>query len=318
MTWFSEYCGFESNKWNYKFNYLPESVQKDAGNFNTHSIYDLKSILNIDENIDKNIIKNTNKKIKILIRKNNTNEELFDTSSIQQSNGNNILVQVASNFNCLELSSQHTNPFKSQFVDNMMYDKTQGPSAAGGAIAGTLQRLSINKIKPINLLENTELKNEVVNGKLFYNKNKLYNFDRLNVKIGLQSNVKANFLRIHNTYKYNNNGPIIDQIYTSTCIILNNDNTSNLLSIKLLESAYDGTYLTAIIKKSKKIILTLIGGESFRNNKYDIFKAIIKSHILYSKYLPYNCDIILPIYKYDNDVINFFKSYSFIEFINLV
>ena len=309
MSWFSEYCGLETKNWDFKFDSLPKHVRKDAGQFNTYSIYELKSKLSIYEQIDDPL---GIKELCILIRKKYIKEELFDTSSIQKSNGSNIMVQVASNFNCLEVSSADTNPFRPSFVQNLMYDKTQGPSAAGGAVAGTLQRIAQHRIKPINLLEDTTL--EPTNGKLYYRKNKTYDFDKLSVKIGLQSNVRANFLRMSNKYEYDKNGPIIDQVYTSTCITYGD---SNNLATQLLESAYEGTYLSAIMQQSRKLFLTLIGGGCFNNNKSDIFDTIINTHILYSQYMLDDCQIILPIYMPDNDlikqIVKHFKPYSFVR-----
>ena len=311
MSWFYEYCGSKTEDWDFKFNSLPKHVQKDAGQFNTYSIYELKFKLSCINKLNNPL---DIKELCIIIRKKYIKEELFDTSSIQKSNGSNIMVQVASNFNCLEVSSHDTNPFKASFVQDLMYDTTQGPSAAGGAIAGTLQRIAQHKIKSINLLEETSL--EPTNGKLYYRKNKTYDFDRLSVKISLQTNVRANFLRKSNTYEYDQNGPIIDQVYTSTCITYGD---SNNLATQLLKSAYEGTYLSAIIRQSKKLFLTLIGGGCFNNNKTDIFDTIIIWHILYSQYLSDDCQIILPIYMPDINlikcIVKHFKPYSFVRIV---
>ena len=316
MSWFSEYCGFESKDWDFTFDSLPKHVKSDAGQFQTYSINDLFMYVGIEPDIS--IGKKPNpKKLTILVRDSFIESHLFDTSSIHKTNGSNILIQVASNFNCLEVPSHDTNPFRGSFVDNIMYDSTQGPAAAGGAIAGTLLRLSLHKIKPINLLENTSL--EPTNGKLYYRRNKQYNFDKKDVKIGLQMDVKANFLRMNNTYEYDNKSNVrIDQIYTSTCIA-NNENCE--LSLKLLESAYLGTYLSGILRKSKKIILTLIGGGCFQNNMELILDVLIKTHDAYSEYLEDDCEIILPIYMPNKDlilkIIRYYKNNTNVEIIRI-
>jgi hypothetical protein len=316
MSWFEEYCGFPISVWDYTFDSLPKHVKSDAGIFETYSINDLFMYADVEPDI--NISKKPNpKKLTILVRDSFIESHLFDTSAIQKSNGSNILVQVASNFNCLEVASHNTNPFRGSFIENLMYDLTQGPAAAGGAIAGTLLRLSLHKVKPINLLENTSLK--PINGKLYYRRNEQYNFNKKDVKIGLQMDVKPNFLRMNKTYEYDNKSDVrIDQIYTSTCIS-NYENSE--LSLKLLESAYLGTYLSGILRKSKKIILTLIGGGCFRNNMDMILDVLIKTHDAYSGYLKDDCEIILPIYMPDKDLIlkimKYYKNNTNVEIIKI-
>jgi hypothetical protein len=318
MSWFYEYCKFNLNDWNFDFNTLPIHVQNDAGSFNTYSIEQLLEYNNIIEQPNKI------KPLKILYRTNydNININKFDTSAVQfniglecnkNKNNNNVLIQVASNFNCLECSSEYTNPITHKFINGLMFDKTQGPSACGGAIAGTLQRISIHKNNPIDLLSETKLNH--INGKLYITENTPTTVEKNKIKIGLQTNVKANFIRTRD-YIYNNNGPFIDQVYTSTCIDPKKNGAN--LSKMLLDCAYEGTYLCGIKQKSKVIVLTLVGNGCFKNNIYFILEAIIQNHIKYS----YNMDeIILPIYMPDINLINNIKQYllkyNFVKFIQI-
>lgn len=319
MTWFKNYCDYEINEWNFDFDTLPNIIKQDCGKFNKYSIYDLLNQTREYINLSNKV---RTKELIILYRTKLDNSRLFDTSSIQHDQGllyNNILIQVASNFNCLEVANTHTNPFSYNFVSNLMYDSTQGPSAAGGAIAGTLERICIHRQNPINLLEKTPLKQ--TNGKLYLNANTPIDFDENNIQIGLQTNVKANFIRMNNDYIYDKNGPLINQVYTSTCICPGKNNNDQIITKKLLTSAYNGTYLSGIKQKSGKIILTLIGGGCFSNDIYHILDAIINSHINYSCYLPENCAIELPIYMPNNKLITIIKQhlkqYDFVKFIGV-
>ena len=131
----------------------------------------------------------------------------------------------------------------------------------------------MNEEKEINLLEDTPLKPN--NGKL-YNTSQYSNFNQDLVKVGIQTNVRANFCRSDYKFEYNPNNVKINQVYTSTCIISNKyDNYLDLADI-LLEKAYEGTYLSGIISKTPKIVLTLIGGHTFQNPMNLIINKIIK------------------------------------------
>jgi len=52
----------------------------------------------------------------------------------------NSLVQVASNFNCLELPNRKSNPFSGYLVEDAHLDYTQGPAACFGPLSGYLYR----------------------------------------------------------------------------------------------------------------------------------------------------------------------------------
>jgi hypothetical protein len=289
QSWFDKYCEIPVKSWDLSMDSLPEKVQCDAGNFQTYTIGDLKLVT--QSKISKNI--------KPLIFRFRSNpkicENKFDTSAIQimeYKKGDKILSQVESNFNCLELASECVNPFSPEFIEGIMTDTTQGPSAAGGCVAGMLQRILIHKDNPINLLEKTDL--QVKNGKLYASKDNLKTkFDENSIMIGLQKNVRANFLR-YSKLEYVDNGPIIDQVYTATCIC--DSYHKNSLSEKLLKCAYDGTYLSAIECKTTKLFLTLIGGGSFSNNIDSILDAIYNAHISHSPFMLENSVVIVPIY----------------------
>jgi hypothetical protein len=305
--WFNEIVGYEEKKWNYELESLPKVIIDNMGEFNTFSIKELK---------EKKYKKTKQKKLIVYLRKekNKENDYLFDTSVLQFNTKKKTLFQVASNFNCHELASSFQNPFSGKYITNLMSDITQGPSACGGAIFGSFLRLSQHKIKEINLLEDTTLKPN--NGKLYNKKIDIFDFDIDNIKIGLHTDVRATFCRSEYIFAYNPKGPLIDQIYTSTCIFTNKyDKNYNLASL-LLYKAYEGTYLSAIIRKSEKIVLTLIGGGAFENPLHLIVDNIMNIHNAYSEFLIDNCEIILPIYEPNKiDVHKLFIKYPNVEII---
>ncbi|ATZ80746.1 hypothetical protein BMW23_0700 [Bodo saltans virus] len=310
-TWFEDYFGFSEKSWNYKMESMPDFVQTHAGTFNTYSMIFLKKLCKINELTPTM----KHKKLVIFFRETRNNEELFDTSALQYTSKNS-LFQVASNFNCHELPSEHMSVRTGRYLTDLMTDHTQGPSASAGAIFGAILRVSEHQ--NVNLLEDTPL--NAKKGKLYDSQNAELDFDTDKIKIGLHENVPASFKRINNNIEYNDNPAIINQVYTSTCIFTKKESI-NLAQI-LLEKAYEGTYLSGIKCKSKRIILTLIGGGVFNNPIELIIGEIIKNHILYSQYLDEDCEVHLPIYESNRkDIEEIFneynKCYNFIEIVKI-
>jgi hypothetical protein len=301
FEWFDKITGFAEKKWNYQLETLPSIITNNMGEFETKTILELKNIIN-------GLKRSEPKKLKVILRrnKNKENENFFDTSALQFNSQNGTLFQVASNFNCHELGSPQRNVFSGKYITQLMVDCTQGPAASGGAVFGAFLRVAKHKEKEIDLLENTSLKHS--NGKL-YNSDKITDLKPEQIKIGLHTNVMASFCRTDYHFEYNPKGSIIDQVFTSTCIIDNrNDRYYNLAEI-LLEKAYEGTYLAGIIRKSPKIVLTLIGGGTFNNPMNIIVDKIIKIHNLYSEFLPKDCEVVLPVYEPNRtDIENIFKN----------
>lgn len=194
FEWFEQLFGFTEKKWDYQMNSLPEFVLEQAGNFETISIHKLK------QSIKSN--KGNIKPLRFIFRNKKTkeNEGFFDTSELQYNAQEGTLFQVASNFNCLELGSEFISAFNGKHITQLMLDQTQGPSAAGGAIYGTILRISKHKVKEINLLEDTPLKQN--NGKL-HRTSEFPVFDPDLIKIGLHTNVGANFCRTDYKFEYN-------------------------------------------------------------------------------------------------------------------
>jgi hypothetical protein len=303
FEWFEQLLGFTEKKWNYQMETLPNFVLEKAGNFETKSIKELKENINLTN-------KEKIKSLRFIFRNKKTkeNEEFFDTSELQYNAQEGTLFQVASNFNCMELGSEFRSAFSGKHITQLMVDQTQGPSAAGGAVYGTMLRISKHKEKEINLLEDTPLKPN--NGKL-YRTSEFPNFDPDLIKIGLHTNVGANFCRTDYKFEYNPDNVKINQVYTSTCIYNNRSEKNNTLAEILLTKAYEGTYLAGITTGCPKIVLTLIGGGVFHNPMELIIKSIIENHRKYSPYLQKDCQTDVPIYMGDIDkIIQLIKRYS--------
>lgn len=288
-NWFECIVGFPENEWNFTLDNISKKIAKDMGDFEQHRLDDLEKEFS-DQNKE---ILDENKKLKVRIRTSYVREDLFDTSSLQINGKEKALYQVASNFNCMEIPNKHSNVFSGKYLTNLMSDSTQGPSASGGAGYGAILRVVSHHENPINLLSDTDLKPE--NGKLLCVKSK-NDFKYSDIKIGLHSNVRATFNR-SDKFEYKPDGPIIDQVYTSTCICSNTQ--PNKMSEILLKASYDGTYLCAIKNQNSQLILTAIGGGVFRNSLDQIGEAISNAHKKYAKYLPKDCEVILPIYQQD-------------------
>lgn len=308
-TWFEDLIGFPETEFGYTLAEIPKKYHDLMGIFEQISIAQLKEQIDFT-NPGSN---NTHNPVKLNVYYRDTYDshtELFDTSVLQYNAKPGTLFQVASNFNCLENASQKTNVFSGYFITWQMMDSTQGPSASAGAAFGAILRLIKHKESPINLLADTPIKQD--NGKVEYNNERNLDISTINpehIRVGLHRNVTACFLR-SDKFNYNAKGPKINQVFTSTCICDNN--TPNSLSRILLESAYEATYLCAIITKAAEVVLTMIGGGVFNNNHGVIIDALMRAHNKYAPYLPKDCIVKLPIYvptpyailkhlkKYDN------------------
>lgn len=315
-TWFTNIIGFKEKNWNFNLNNLPLNIIQNTGKFNLIKLHNLKTNTKLNDN-------NSNILLTIFTRSNWNNEEYFDTSSLQFNTTEKSIFQVASNFNCLEVGSCTRNPFDYNYLSFLMEDATQGPSACGGAVFGSIKILSEHYKNKISLLDETNLQDK--NGKLYENKitqNEVNDLNIDTIKIGLLQNTKAIIDRnktLENKIIYNSNGIKIDQLFTSTCICRIQTKKSIALQTKLLTVSYESIYLIAIKKQLLKIVLTFVGGGVFNNDINTIIKIICNTHNKYSKFLNPNCKVILPIYipKQNNNLIKQFNKYMKINHIHL-
>lgn len=289
QNWFEQLIGRPESEFNYTLAEVPIEHHPAMGQFSQPTINELKALT------AKRLANNPNGvKLHVDYRTNYGHMQAFDTSALQFTAPENALFQVASNFNCLEVPKANYNPFNGYFLTGQMTDNTQGPSASGGAAFGSILRLLEHRIKPIDLLANVP-EISAKNGKVPYDWNSGVQIaDTGRIKVGLHRNVRATFLRMSNKFAYNPKGPRINQVFTSTCICENT--RPNGLSRSLLEAAYEGTYLSAVVTQAPMVILTMIGGGVFNNNHELIIEAMMKAHDKYSRYLAKDCVVKLPIF----------------------
>jgi hypothetical protein len=289
QNWFEQLIGKPETEFNYTLAEVPPKYHSSMGKFNQLSINELKERV-----ADFPVNNSDGVKLQVDYRTSYGYMHLFDTSALQFTAPENSLFQVASNFNCLEVPKANYNPFNGWFLTNQMTDMTQGPSASGGAAFGSILRLLEHKIKPIDLLADVPVIKSK-NGKVPYDWNSTVQVaDNGLIKVGLHRNTRAAFLRMSNNFAYNPQGPLINQVFTSTCICENT--RPNSLSRTLLEAAYEGTYLCAVVTQAPLVVLTLIGGGVFNNNHELIIQAMMKAHDKYAPYLAKDCIIKLPLF----------------------
>ena len=232
--------------------------------------------------------------------------DLFDTSAIQVRSPPGTLIQVASNFNCLELSSALSNPFDGKFLTRLMTDSTQGPSAAAGAGPGAIKRLQLHRAQEINLL--CDLSLEAPNGKLFDVKEGALE-DAEAVRVGLHTDVQAVFDRSGRECVFHPAGVCIDQVFASTIILRKGRAKPRQVTASqtLLRQAYTGTYLSAIYRQSPRVVLTLIGGGAFNNAPEDIADALAEAHTSLGPFLAETCEVELPLFEPNAPILKLLK-----------
>jgi len=222
-----------------------------------------------------------------------------------------VVFQVASNFNALELTSPSD---QMENISNYIYDKTQGPfasiSAGSGLIlrsyyafitpkelensnskASTWKQYPVNhlwttadKNKQLNLLQNTDI--PVLNSYVaFYNKklSEIKNFETKNIEIGWHENIQVTSGLMQGDKHMLINDPlqIINQVFTAAVDFYSNqafleDKKAINIAQNILDAAYEGTLRAAALFGKKKVYLSLIGGGVFQNKLSWIASAIEK------------------------------------------
>ena len=225
------------------------------------------------------------------------------------------MVQVASNFNCLENPRRGTPLDSGRFVDKAYLDCTQGPAAVFGTTSSYLYRChfygggqSLGH-STINLLEHTSQYFGVQNGKITLTGNEasietsaqIYDIAR-DVCIGMHVDcpvmfgrdsrtlistgpVAANFAGYETSRPWSY--PLVDHVLSASInlhdyMIGENKNLDDRyidnIVRTLLRAAYEGVYLAAILRKRKKLYLTLIGGGSFGNPLPVVVDELQRAH----------------------------------------
>lgn len=231
---------------------------------------------------------------------------------------NHSIIQVASQFNLLEMVSPNRTP--EEGVGIYEYDATQGPACAIACGAGTIYRnyfanvdgqIGQTSTKQIDCLNEIgiELENDKYNhwimkngyvlatrdGLIIINKQirnkseKEYEYLKGKLRIGVQWDSEVTI---------SENGNLITQVYCAALPISYSDIEEELWSDFakiILEAAYEATFYVALRNYERtgnnKVFLTLLGGGAFGNKLEWIFNAIAKSIKKFSK-IPLDINIV--------------------------
>mmetsp|Transcript_116873 Transcript_116873/g.206857 ORF Transcript_116873/g.206857 Transcript_116873/m.206857 type:complete len:370 (-) Transcript_116873:93-1202(-) len=228
------------------------------------------------------------------------------------------MVQIASNFHCLENGSPHFAADDGDLVSGYATDSTQGPAAAFGVPAASLLRahyvFKAEKVpedqwgqsadRQVNLIEDIckeRYCGKCVNGKaLLMGREKTVTAALLNnvsgmVKVGLHSDAQVVFQRGGSDVVIEAvaDPQLVDQVCSATlcygyveCAARPAPTPEQLESLAraCLRAAYEGAYLAAIQRERKILLLTLIGGASFRNPMNVILEELKRAHEKYAKH----------------------------------
>mmetsp|Transcript_88169 Transcript_88169/g.169775 ORF Transcript_88169/g.169775 Transcript_88169/m.169775 type:complete len:384 (-) Transcript_88169:192-1343(-) len=228
-----------------------------------------------------------------------------------------VMVQIASNFHCLENGSPFLSADCGHLVSNYAMDCTQGPAAAFGVPAASLLRAhyafkadgvnpslwgqsherQVNLIADICGAEPYNFCGDCVNGKARLKGNErpvtceLIDVVTGRVKVGLHSDAQVVFRRgsSRSTIGVVSEPQFVDQVCSATLCYGFADSIykpppeqlSNLTRA-LLRAAYEGAYLAAIVRGRRRLLLTLIGGASFRNPHEMILEELNRAHQRFS------------------------------------
>lgn len=208
---------------------------------------------------------------------------------------NGATFQVASNFNCLEFTSEMQTA--ADGVTGYVLDHTQGPSVSLATGASLLYRNyfvnhSSGKIgqidEEIRLLGGTVLDKFVQHGYPIINQHAsaaLGSVDLSNLKIGVHKNCQVTTTKSDRFFCHVNPGQFVHQVFTAALNFsgtVYGCGTTLKIAKKLLEDEYRATILCAYENSmmfpdrpgSKKLALTLLGGGVFNNPSEMICQAI--------------------------------------------
>lgn len=248
-----------------------------------------------------------------------------DIASLQGrlSTDDNAMVQVASNFNCLENPSRRTRIDSGHLVDSAYRDRTQGPAAVFGALPSYLYRCHFYQGgqslgHPVNLLQYAQQYFGTPQvGKLTLDgtQTELLNDNDVGtaaerVCLGMHQDCPVLFGRSNGKLTYNDpvikvvqhaaddlevlHFPLVDQVFSASINLndygpeqeQNPPSTTAIsnLNRSLLRAAYEGIYLAAILRKRRKLYLTLVGGGSFANPISLIVEELQRAHNQYASH----------------------------------
>lgn len=226
------------------------------------------------------------------------------------------LIQIAGNFNCLNVSNRRTKPDSGSMVERAHVYKTQGPAATFGTLAAHLYRVHFcMQSPPQNLYAGQTLQHQInlldqvkdyagtpVNGKITLTgtEQPIMDIDAVvaSVRVGLQTDCKVLYGRSAELLA---NGPLVDQCHGAAVnfrsLSLDHSPKSappvwmaekrpqiQTLARTVLRAAYEGVYLAAIVRQRKHLYLTLVGGGVFGNAATVIVEELARAHQRYASH----------------------------------
>jgi hypothetical protein len=243
--------------------------------------------------------------------------DLVDVHVLQSQSTPGTMFQVASNFNCLEAANEMVDYGSGMFVTKLMTDRTQGPAASSACSLAAVVRAHLafadtDTLSPgaaavlgqrprgrqVELLGDETLAPyfPVVNGKLFVGGGGDLSRQACavlptdvsweKVRVGLHCDAVPMFRRAGRGDVEVNVGAThtVDQVFVAGLDLrarrlrhLSKAAVGCRMSF-LLEGAYHGTYGACRLRRSKVLVLTLVGGGVFGNPWPAIGRAIGKAH----------------------------------------
>jgi len=227
----------------------------------------------------------------------------------------NAVFQVASNFNAVEAGREKMSPDNHSFCNTYRWDRTQGPTAAISAGAAAIVRVHAAFYNPeteqatwpqtkknqINLLEGLEEHFPIKNGYVIWKDLEYPKFPKRGTKqyesllnkarVGYHKDVQVTSgHRTPSFVEVVKHDQTIDQVFCAAVNIGQGDSGGDNIKATdaiekcrfALDVSYEGAYLTAITNNKAHLILTLIGGGAFNNNREDIYNAILDAHLKFT------------------------------------
>lgn len=216
------------------------------------------------------------------------------------------MVQIASNFNCLENPSRSCEPDYGHLVEGYASDTTQGPAASFGVPAASLLRAHYafhdlgtppsewgqSADRQVDLLGGVRrFFGTCVNGKATLSGTE----DPLGpgeidavaqeIQVGVHVDAPVVFGRCGAVLLQvlQEPFPVVDQVLSASMNwgspgVRPQQEQLNSLTRAALRAAYEGAYLAAIRRGRRLLLLTLVGGGSFRNPEQMILEELARAH----------------------------------------
>jgi len=237
-----------------------------------------------------------------------------------QSNPNykNCVFQVASNFNLVEGGREKVTPDSSNFCTNYRWDRTQGPTAAISAAPAAIVRVygafydpntpspswPQTKKKQVNILAPVSEHFPMKNGYVYWLGAQLPKFPKPGTKpyrdllkktyIGYHKNIQVTTGHRTPSYVEGVNSPeqFIDQVF-GAAVNLGEGTDSGKFNKTVpdcldrckfaLEQSYECAYAGSITEGRQHLVLTLIGGGAFNNDREQIYETILETHLKWTQ-----------------------------------